>query len=360
MKRKLTVLSLLIVLVAAALAWRTLSAAGVFTTLAPGPDLNCERIPGAPGAEDMVVDRAKGIVYVSSFDRRAASQGSVKGAIYRFSLQDPAGTLTDITPVTLEKFAPHGLSLYTAPGGAQSLYVVNHATTWSEATDLFGKGQVVEIFTLVPNGVAVHRKTVSDPTFFSLNDVEAVDENRFYVTNDHGSRPGAARMMEDYALLGQAGVVYFDGAAAIQVADGLTYANGLRLSPEGDTLYVAQTTGRALALFDVERSTGALKPKARISFSFGLDNIDVDASGTLWIAGHPKLFDFIAHAADPARLSPSQVVTVDLSAGGAPEIVTQLLDKGALLSGASIALSHDDKMVVGSVFGPDFLICDLR
>ncbi len=359
MKRKLSVLSVLIVLVAGVLVWRTLISAGVFTVLASGPDLTCARVPGAPGAEDMVMDRAKGLVYLSSYDRRVASRGPVAGAIYRFSLQDPVGTLTDITPSTLERFAPHGLSLYTAPDGAQTLFVVNHAMSWNESTDLFGRGQVVEVLTLVPGEAAQHRKTVSDLAFFSLNDVEAVDESRFYVTNDHGSQPGFARLLEDYALLGRASVVYFDGAAATTVADGLTYANGLRLSPDGGMLYVAETTGRALSLFSVERATGALKLSSRIPFELGLDNIDIDVTGTLWVTGHPKLFDFLAHAADPARLSPSQVVTVRLPPGDAPEIQTRFLDKGALLSGSSIALADQGKLMIGSVFESDFLVCDL-
>jgi len=359
MKRKLGVLGILLVLVVAVQIWRTLSAAGVFTSVPGGPALACAAVPGAPGAEDMALDRARGLVYVSSLDRRAAARGPVNGGLYRFSLHDPADTLTEITPPTIKRFAPHGLSLYTAPNGTQTLYVVNHATTWSEATDLFGRGQVVEVFTIAADGSVLHRKTVSDPTFFSLNDVVAVDENRFYVTNDHGSAPGFARLVEDYALWGQANVVYFDGTAAIPVATGLTYANGVNLSPDGDTLYVAETTGRRIARFDVERATGALKFRATVPLGFGVDNIDVDADGVLWVAGHPKLFEFLAHAADPARLSPSQAVSVRFTPGAAPEIRTRFADDGTRISGASIAVAGQGKLVLGSVFGPDFLVCDL-
>jgi len=167
------------------------------------------------------------------------------------------------------------------------------------------------------------------------------------------------RVFEEFALLGLANVVYFDGAGVRTVASGLTYANGLALSPGGATLYVTETTGRALLSYAVEDETGALKLTRRLPLAFGLDNIDVDSSGMLWITGHPKLYDFVAHAADGAHPSPSQVVTVTLTPSGEAAVDTRFMDKGTLLSGASIAVADQGKMFVGSVFEADFLVCDL-
>ena len=44
--------------------------------------------------------------------------------------------------------------------------------------------------------------------------------------------------------------------------------------------------------------SGALSFDKRIKTNTGPDNIDVAEDGALWIGGHTKVFDFLAHAED--------------------------------------------------------------
>ncbi len=349
MKRALLTLAVAALVLGVVIALRAMSAAGVFATIEPVSELACRSVSGAPGAEDIVFDRTTGVAYISSFDRRAAARGAVRGAIYAFSPSSAAAP-RDITPPQPADFQPHGLSLYYAPDGTKSLFVVNHPG---------GTGQAVEIFDLRPDGTLVHRRTVADPAFVSLNDVQAVGRDRFYVTNDHGIRKASWRLIEDYALLPLASVVYFDGVAGRVVAKGLTYANGIALSQDRTTLYVAETTGRSLKIFQRDVPSGNLRLTASIFAGFGLDNIDIDAGGTVWITGHPKLFAFLAHAADAGKRSPTRVVRLVSDDHGQMHFQTVYLEPGAILSGGSIAARRQDRLLIGSVFEPVFLMCDL-
>ena len=70
------------------------------------------------------------------------------------------------------------------------------------------------MFDLSESGL-VHRRTLADPLLVSPNDVLAVGPDQLYVTNDHGSEGGIARMLEDYLRLPNANVLYFDGEEKI-------------------------------------------------------------------------------------------------------------------------------------------------
>lgn len=69
--------------------------------------------------------------------------------------------------------------------------------------------------------------------FFSLNDVLAVSENTFYVTNYGGTSTPMSRKLEAWLMLPWGHVTYYDGTTGRTVADGLWLTNGVNLSPDG-------------------------------------------------------------------------------------------------------------------------------
>ncbi|MCC5866270.1 MAG: SMP-30/gluconolactonase/LRE family protein [Wenzhouxiangella sp.] len=155
---------------------------------------------------------------------------------------------------------------------------------------------------------------MSDALLISPNDVIAIDHERFYFTNDHGSPPGFRRTLEGYLRLPWSNVVYFDGEVFRVAAEGLTYANGINLSPDGRHLYVAEVTRSRVREYRRDPATGRLEEKRRLNIGFGVDNIEVDpVSGDLWIGGHVKLLSFVRHMNSPAVPAPSQVVRIALS-----------------------------------------------
>lgn len=89
----------------------------------------------------------------------------------------------------------------------------------------------------------------------------------------------------------------------------------------------------------------------------GVDNIEVDAAGDLWIGCHPQLLKFVAHAADPAKRSPSQVLRLRPKATGGYDVTELYLNDGQSYSGSTVAVPVGRRMFVGSVFEPGILVC---
>lgn len=342
---------LALIVAGSVLTWRFLSASGYFTGIRQEIAADCRAIEAVPGPEDIAIDHERGLAYISAYDRRAVRSGApggqgVRGGIYVIDLKQPDAewALYPVTPAAPEDFRPHGISLYVGEDGARRLFAVNHPA---------GGGEAVEIFDIAADGTLSHARSVTDPLFVSLNDVVGVGPESFYATNDHGSG-GIGRMIDDALLLRNANAVYFDGAAARVAADTLSYPNGINVSPDGTTLYVASTLGMSLYVYERNVETGELTPFDHVRLGTGVDNIDVQPDGTLLIAAHPKLLDFLAHASDPAELSPSQVVRIE---PGEKKAGTIYLNFGEEISGISTAAGYDGKMLLGQVFEPRVLVC---
>tara|TARA_R110002110_G_scaffold183726_2_gene390426 strand:+ start:826 stop:1920 length:1095 start_codon:yes stop_codon:yes gene_type:complete len=343
---------LALVVIVGVLIWRSLSASGYFTGIRQEIAANCSTIQAVPGPEDIVIDRARGLAYVSAYDRRAVNSGTpgadaVRGGIYAIDLNAPQAdwALYPVTPAEPADFRPHGISLYIGPDGARRLFAVNHPARG---------GERVEIFNVDGEGGLVHVKSVASPLFASLNDVLGVGPDAFYATNDHGRAGNFGRAIDDALLLRNANVVYFDGNHATVAADRISYPNGINMSPDGKTVYVASTLGMSLHIYARDEKTGALEGIDNARLGTGVDNIDVQADGTLLIGAHPKLLAFLRHASDPAALSPSQVVRVEPDSKKAATIYLNL---GEEISGISVAAGYGDIMLLGQVFEPRILVC---
>jgi arylesterase / paraoxonase len=322
--------------------WR----AGEFKTLTPHFAGECTIVGGVVGAEDIVIDHAKGLAFVSAADRRASLAGAPpRGGTYLYDLADAEHRLRKLTPDASPEFFPHGVSLHVGPDGRTTLLVVNHER---------GKHSI-EVYRWDGERLS-HAKTIADPLMVSPNDVHAIDHERFFVTNDHANPPGWARTVEEYLQREISNVLYYDGARFHEAAAGIGLPNGVNGSPDGRTLYVASTITGSIRLFALDPANGALTPSGRIEVGSGVDNIDVDAGGRLWVAAHPKLLTFVHHISHPTALAPSQVFRIEPASGRVEEV---FLDLGSRLSGSSVAAFHDGRMLVGAVFDPKFLDCKL-
>ena len=164
------------------------------------------------------------------------------------------------------------------------------------------------------------------------------------------------RSIEDIFRLSLANVIYYDGRAFVEVASGIGYANGINVDQSGTLLYLNALTELSTKVFQRDLVTGDLELVQTIGTETGVDNIEVDEKGNLWIATHPKLLDFVAHASDKDKLSPSQVLKVTYQEGRY-EVEEKYLDLGEQISGSSVAAIHKDRMLVGSVFDAKFLDC---
>jgi arylesterase/paraoxonase len=321
--------------------------AGQFKALAPHFDGKCTPITGIIGPEDITIHPKTGVAYISACDRRAVNKGKPgRGAIYAYDLNADTPKLINLTPDAGEELLPHGISLYVGDEGNDVLFVINHAD---------GKHQI-EIYDL-KDGNLFHRKTVSDSLLISPNNLVAVGPESFYVSNDHLYVTGIKRTMEDYFRLRLSNVVYYDGSHFVEAESGFGYANGINISADGKTLYLCATTERTLHIFDREPTTGKLIQREKIKLNTGVDNIEVDEKGGLWIGSHPKLLSFVKHSQDPSKLSASQVLHVTPKPGGEYDIKEIYLNAGDEISGSSVAAVFKSHMLIGAVFEPKFLDC---
>ncbi|MBI3770177.1 MAG: SMP-30/gluconolactonase/LRE family protein [Deltaproteobacteria bacterium] len=347
-RRLLLALAIVVVVVGGWFLWLC-NAAGQFKTLTPHFDGTCTAVTGVVGAEDLTIHPRTGVVYLSAYDRRAvAAGGPANGAIYAYDLNTPSARPVKVSPDVGPDFRPHGISLYVAPDGTSTLFVVNHA----------GGRNTIEVYD-VGDTRLTHRTTLSDPLLVSPNDLLAVSPTQVYVTNDHRYAAGVLHTIEDYFRRPWANVVLWDGHTFREVAGGIRIANGINQSPDGKTVYVVSTIGQAVRVYDRDAASGGLTFRSEIPLDSGGDNVDVDADGTLWIGAHPQLLTLVRYMNGGTPRAPSQILHVTPRSGGA-EVNEVYLDLGEQISGASVGAVRGKRLLIGPIADSKFLDCQMR
>jgi len=291
------------------------------------------------GTEDLDIDEDKGLLFISSSDRwNVGKSASKQDGIYLLDLNN-----SDAQPVRLSMtykggFHPHGIS-YLKKEDGDYLFAVNHNN----------QGDFIEVFQF-ENNQLTHLKTYESEMLCCPNDVVAVDLDKFYVTNDHGAAKGFSRTLEEYLMLANSYVLYFDGKNYKKVLEGVRYANGVNVSEDGKTLYVTEASGGKIFVMDRNIETGDLNFKFSKELKTGADNIAIDSDGNLWIGSHPQLLKFVGHATNTGKISPSQVLKLTHKGDDDFDVSEVYLDTGEELSGSSVALHYKDQVFVGVVF----------
>jgi arylesterase/paraoxonase len=352
-KRVAVITGTVVIVGVAALAARIMIMAGVFDTVTPIPR-SCKTLADVTGVEDIAVDSKDGLVFLSSTDRRAITRGTPSKAdgIYTASLAHPEAGFTHLAgaPAT---FHPHGISLYRAADGSLTLMAVNHLTADHSAVD---------IFEIVPANrtVGLHEvAAIEGGQLIHPNDLAAVGKQQFYVTNDHGSRTALGITLENYLTLPRANVLYYDGTMFHEAATGLVFANGINVSPDGNYVYVAESTARRVLTFRRDAFSGRLTQENAFAFPSGPDNIDVSETGDLWIAGHPKMFDLLTYANDPSKPSPTEIFHVRMTGGIPSSAEPVYVNSGREIGAGSVGATAGKSLFIGSIFDPKILECQL-
>lgn len=345
--RKAIIVVLIIIMVFAAFVVKTLKDAGQFKTISPHYEGSCIRMSGLPGPEDITVHPRTGIALISSDDRRATLAGKpTQGTIYSLDRRVKGSIPIKLTAGFNRDFHPHGLSLYLDGSGKAFLFVINHAKA----------GHFVERFEYA-SGVLIHRESIAHPFMFSPNDLVAVGPRSFYVTNDHSLSSRSWRMLEDFIQLKRSFVLYYDGKEMRVAAKGFGYANGINISADGKTLYLAATLDRAIHVFSRDTASGALTLAYDIDMGTGPDNIELDTSGNLYVACHPKMLDFLSHSKDKTKISPSQILKITSKGKGNAEVEEIYVNDGKEISAASVVAPFKGGFLVGQVFEGHILVC---
>jgi len=290
------------------------------------------------GAEALTISYADSFMIVSQDDRGARYRGVKRtGGLFLFDLSKD-----DFQPKELEttmKLLPHGISLYKLDSNRYQLLVVNHY-----------RKHTIEKFELTGDRL-IHLQTFSDPSMVSPNDVVILNENQFYFTNDHGYTSKFGLLLENYLGLAVSNVVFFDGSEYLEVADGIAYANGINISKDRSQVLVASPRSFKLKYYNLQQD-GSLEFDHDLKVGSGIDNIELDENGDLWMGSHPSLLAFTIYAGGKKPMAPSELITINSD----EEVISLYENDGSLMSATSVVAPYKDFLFVGTVMDKSLLV----
>ena len=301
---------------------------------------------GIYGAEDLAISREDSFLIISSDDRAARFHGRKrKGALYKLDLTDPIAKPVKLTTNLDFTFLPHGISMLKTDASSYKIWAINHTHEYHS----------VEVFKLLGDSL-FHLETIKDDALISPNDLVAIDENLFYITNDHQYRTGIKRMAEDYLGLALSDVLFYDGDTFTQVADGIAYANGINYHSKMNKLFVASPRGFLVKVFEPDVNSGKLDFIEDIDTDTGVDNIEFDTQGRLGIGSHPNLMHFTSYAMGKVEYSPSEVIIIDYQSKSSYSIESVFEDTGENISASTVAIPFNGKVYIGNVMDVKLLV----
>jgi DNA-binding beta-propeller fold protein YncE len=309
---------------------------GFLIPVSPHFDGSCKTIPLEQNAEDLRVDPANGLVYLTYYSGISGSTGTVM-------------------LVDLNAAEPHiRAALSTEPAtGAKRLFVTSRTQLGNHA---------VVIFDQSPTGAFTPVETIRDSLLWSPTAIVAVGPRQFYVVNQLGFKREYNRGKLDVGdrLRGnQSTVVYYDGEQMKIVADRLSLASGIASSPDGLKVYVAESAGGRITVFDRDIASGALKSSGKIRIpGASPHNITADADGTLWVSAHPHAAAFMEFVRDEDDRAPTQVLKINPAAEAEKQIEEIYVNDGDELSAGTVAAPRKGgEFVMGSRTDHKLLTC---
>jgi arylesterase/paraoxonase len=289
------------------------------------------------GAEDITVSTEDSFAIVSATARmQFPASEQEKGGLYYMELKSGNFVLTHLTADFGKAFAPHGISMFKRDS-VYTIAVVNH---------MLGEHSI-EVFTLIRKKLT-HIRTERSSKLISPNDIVLIDENRFYVTNDHGNADGLGRLLEDYGNLAISNVLYFDGQQFSEAADGISFANGINIDAERNLVFVASPRRFLIKVYE-KAEDNSLTFIEDITCRTGLDNIEFDADENLWVGCHPNLLRFTAYAKGKKGTAPSEILKIQYRGKGDYSVESIYTNDGSQASASSVAAPFSNLIFLGTV-----------
>jgi len=202
------------------------------------------------------------------------------------------------------------------------------------------------------------------------NDLVALPDGRLWVTNPP---PSALQQLRE-ALFGPVAskVVHVSCAGRPDLGcrekwseawTGGQYVNGIAHAPATETeperLFVAATAGGGTLHVLDATEPDQLDEIGTIPIDAGPDNLEWLGTDhqVLVTAAHPNLRRFLHHAWSHRVRSPSRAIAIPLDQSSSQQVLFD--DDGGLVSGASTAACFEGDVILGQVFGPAVLRCQV-
>jgi len=250
------------------------------------------------------------------------------------------------------------------------VYLVNHRPPPSTGRGKAGANSVIEIFrTTVGSNTLIHLKTVDNPNVIvTPNDVSgSPDGDSFYFTNDHGIKFGELKYWEIALTLPLSSVGY------CHVEHGCKYAvknvvsvNGIVRRGENDIFVVSCAKGSVNRY--VTRADGTLAFRERIYVGRCIDNLTVDAEGSIYAAAFPdahKIFERVLKNTPievPAAVYKISSPGIESATESASRVERIFEDDGRIAEGGITTSAYDNRLkrlYLTGVMTPRVLSCEL-
>ncbi|MDG2243863.1 MAG: hypothetical protein P8L66_10255 [Rhodospirillaceae bacterium] len=303
-------------------------------------------------AEDLQIDRKSGTAFLSVLDRRGIVEGqSVKGSILALPLNSQKVKLSNALYSQPQDFRPHGLSIFVADNGTETLIVINHALA-GERIEIFEKQESQQLFS--------HVETITSPLLREPNDLVAVGPRQFYVANDSGATNGLEKAAEMIFGWGMSPLFYFDGSGLGVVDTGLKSSGGINVSPSYTELYVGETVGESIRVYRLERDRSLGEHADTINLQAGVDNIDIALNGDLWIANHTNTLALVQHFVNSDSPAPTQIQRLQILEDSGARITTIYENDGTEFSAGSVGAKYGNEFLIGSITERKLLRCQIN
>jgi arylesterase / paraoxonase len=133
------------------------------------------------------------------------------------------------------------------------------------------------------------------------------------------------------------------------------YANGINFDANRNLLFVASPRKFLIKVFSVQ-TDGALEFIEDIDCNSGVDNIEFDTEGNLWVGAHPNLLRFAAYAKGKEATSPSEIIKIKYNGKNDYTVETVYLEDGSEMSASTVAAPFGNLLITGNVKDDAFLI----
>lgn len=339
-------LGLMVILIGLAFfVFNMLSSTGFFRTIENTEGFVINHSYEIWGTEDFAISRTDSFLLISADDRAAKFSDRERTAgIWMLDLKTDNAQPKLISQNFNQAFFPHGISMIQIDSSTYKVLVINHVN-----------GQhSIEVFHLKGDALN-HQQTIKDDLLFSPNDIVAIDEQRFYYTNDRLVSEGFGFFAANYLGKSNSNVGYFDGHNFSIVAEGLHYGNGINYDAERNLLYVASLRKFFVKIYQ-RQDDGTLNFIEDIDCKTGVDNIELDENGDLWIGCHPSLMAAKSFLQGKTDYSPSEVIHIQYNSLNDYTVESVFEDDGQQMSACSVALPFGGGIFLGNVNDKHFIM----
>ncbi|CAF3350970.1 unnamed protein product [Rotaria sp. Silwood1] len=315
--------------------------------------------------EDFAIDYDKGIAYMASDDRtwfhtfNLSNHNNKKqqGKIFTFNIQSETFKQFNLINYPYEHFHPLGISLLKREN--YQLFMTNYRIDNGE---LIGTVDIFEIDFSNENQIK-WIDSIVHPLFTVPDDVLAIDEKTFYVTNIHHHRIDKSRLMHTFEVFSQrpwGNLLLCSKTNEWQcsiIVDSVSMANGIASSLDFKTIYLAASTEKRIRVYERHSENNSLTYVRSLFVPFFVDNVIVNDHDEVIVAGHPNALLFFLHAVDRQQHhAPSEVALFPYPKSNST-FNTLLLTNGELLSASTVGGTYKQKLLVGAFSDPGILIC---